>query len=151
MWIAKLVGPSSFGRMSPVWLLNTLQRVRSTSYYGRWLAWCHKKLDFISFVNRFVKRDHICHHSKNNDPNFRDLAHAFSPKHGGEVHFQEAETWTINSRQGTNCCPPIFPKCFQSYTFLIAYLEHQGQICCPWLFTKSATHWDCFTPIFNRL
>ena len=90
-------------------------------------------------------------HSKNNDPNFRDLAHAFSPKHGGEVHFQEAETWTINSRQGINFFPSIFPKYFQSYTFKIAYFEHKGQICCPWLFTKSATHWDCFTPIFNRL
>ena len=30
------------------------------------------------------------------------LAHAYFPRYGGDVHMDDSETWTENSRQGTN-------------------------------------------------
>ena len=48
----------------------------------------------------FVEGDHRC--EERTDGVGKELAHAFFPRYGGDIHMDDEEPWTINSTQGIN-------------------------------------------------
>ncbi|XP_053674638.1 matrix metalloproteinase-24-like [Anopheles nili] len=49
---------------------------------------------------RFEKDEHGSHEPFDGPGN--ELAHAFMPENGGDIHFDDTEHWTVNSKNGTN-------------------------------------------------
>ncbi|XP_053674639.1 LOW QUALITY PROTEIN: interstitial collagenase-like [Anopheles nili] len=90
--------------------------------YSKWLHWSvvdreiakafslwseHIDLTFTQHRNEPVDIDirfeKYIHHDENPfDGPGQVLAHAFIPKHGGDIHFDDTEHWTVNSTNGTN-------------------------------------------------
>ena len=63
------------------------------------------------------------------------LAHAYFPIYGGDAHFDESETWTINSYKGIrvvslisrSCYFVVSLSCFSYFYMLFSFIHH---LCC---------------------